>query len=376
MGGALRILQVGKLSLDEPFQGFIPARSESVQNQKSHDRLLKKISDFKYQAARNLFASAITEQADLVLLAGKLCTDENDPRPFWFLQEQFEQLRKHQIEAVCVDTTNHFCWPKTVSLPENVRVIDRNESLEFQVRRNSQSIWITWNSHREDVVRPQDNKIEIRLDEKAGCVTAVSYRPASKSRFERIPVHDLQASSFSEAGPHQATLVEVDGLRGVSSSPVLTESIACETLKVEIQPSETLSQLSDRLAEELRQLERRQNRTSVPTLLRIELSVSPKRLAFSLDFSRQRELLSTLQDHASRNGSRVWPCRIEIDPNGSDQRNLGAALPIQVAFNELAELTLRDVNAPLDAHSLKMNQQTFQRQKSQVALRIPNILAE
>lgn len=376
MGGALHILQAGELCLDEPLSEF----SLEIPHNFRNSGLQSSIINARYQAARNLFEAAITDRVDLVLLAGKLCINEDDPRPYWFLQEQFTQLSKHRIVVVCVETRNSFRWPSTIPLPDNVRIIDRKEPIELHVYRNNHMVSLHWHNEKEEVGRKRESDFNIKLHEKGGCLTSIGYCFSCDDEHESIPVHAIQASSLSQAGPFQATLVEVNELADISTTPVRTEAVACESLPVDIRPGETLPQLRNRLIEEIHEFETRRGLTSIPTLLKISLRVSlstpSKRPSFTLNLASQRELLFAVQEDACEPRSRIWPCRIEVEACRSEQLDFDESMPIQIAFKELAGLTLSEVSDHLDRQPLNMNQQLFQRLKSQVALRIPNCLAE
>ncbi len=379
MGGALRILQAGELCLDEPLRGF----SSELPHIFQFNGLQCSLIDARYQAARNLFEAAISERVDLVLLAGKLCTHENDPRSYWFLQEQFAQLLKHRIVVVCVETTNSFRWPSTIPLPENVRVINRDQSKEIDVDRMSRPLSFDWHkeeqsSESKNAGRQQSLGFSVQLHERGGCITNVSYGSPPNNELDRVPIHALQASSLSQSGPFQATLVEFDGVTGYSSTPVRTEAVACETWHFDVQQNETISHLRDRLIEELCDSECRRGLTSVPTLLGISLSVSSLSESTSLTFdpSSQRELLSAIQNGVREKQLKIWPCRVEIEASTLKQQLLNESLPIQIAFHELAELNMSEATDDLDRQALNINQQSFQRLKSRAALRIPNLLAE
>lgn len=101
------------------------------------DHLRSIFLEAPYQAAEQIFETALAEQVDALLLAGDVvCLERAGPRAAVFLLEQFRRLADHGITVYWaggnVDPPD--AWPPNTPLPENVHVfpVGRVESFEHE----------------------------------------------------------------------------------------------------------------------------------------------------------------------------------------------------------------------------------------------------
>src|SRR5687767_3143974 len=141
---SLRLVHASDLHLERPLYGLaeIP------------DHLRELLIDAPYQAAEQVFETALAENADAVLLAGDvLNVDRAGPAAIVFLLDQFARLGDRGIAIYwaggAADFPDH--WPRSVPLPQNVHVfpVGRVETLDL-VRGDDVIARIQGTSCRED----------------------------------------------------------------------------------------------------------------------------------------------------------------------------------------------------------------------------------
>lgn len=132
----MRFLHAADLHLDTPFVG-INAFSKELQ---------KRLQDSTYQAARNLFNTALKEQVDFVILAGDIFDDtDSSLKAQMFLRDEFEKLNQANI-AVYLVYGNHDYYRNNfavVNFPENVHVFDQDVSTKTLVTADGVKVGIT-----------------------------------------------------------------------------------------------------------------------------------------------------------------------------------------------------------------------------------------
>src|SRR5688572_18934657 len=129
----LRLVHASDFHLELPLYGLaeIP------------DHLRELLIEAPYQAAEQVFETALAEDVDGVLLAGDvLNVDRAGPPAIVLLLDQFSRLGDRGIQVYwaggAVDVPD--LWPRSVALPENVHVfaIGRVETLDLV--RSSETI--------------------------------------------------------------------------------------------------------------------------------------------------------------------------------------------------------------------------------------------
>ncbi|MBT5019955.1 MAG: hypothetical protein HON04_14565 [Planctomicrobium sp.] len=365
MGGALRILQVGELRLNNPLKGDLSSFSAEIQAQ---------ILNAKFKAAEKLFAAAITEQVDLVLLTGSPTDPQGGSRPYWFLQQEFEQLAKHGIKVVCVESTDTFYWPAEIHLPENVNVITRDQSIGFRLAANQPPVEFEWETSETSEAYDSRIGFNLRLMEVGGQVTSVSYSAHENQTPRTVEVHLPQPESPQECDSFEGTLVEVSPETGVTDSPIQSQVVCWESAKLIVSECQSFTSIQEQLDVELEKLERTRGQKSVPTLLTIFLklkSIDDLKLTHDLLRSLQGKLL---QKAIERNSS-LWPKQIVIE-HASLSYSGRESSALRVACDELSSMQIDEVYENLDVHALEFESSSFENSRRIVAQRLPYLMNE
>jgi DNA repair exonuclease SbcCD nuclease subunit len=128
----LRFLHAGELNLGVPLFGVggLPYHLRSM------------MVSARYRAAERVFAAAIEQRVDFVLLVGGVFGDSTTgPRASWFLAAQCEALRRHGIPVYWFESpavSNR--WSDYVPLPANVFVGDPQTGQSFEYARNGRTV--------------------------------------------------------------------------------------------------------------------------------------------------------------------------------------------------------------------------------------------
>ena len=132
----MKFLHAADLHLDTPFVGINDFSKE----------LQKKLQDSTYQAARNLFSTAVKEQVDFVILAGDIFDDtDSSLKAQMFLRDEFEKLKQAGI-AVYLIYGNHDYYRNNfavVNFPENVHIFGQDVSTETLMSSDGVKVGIT-----------------------------------------------------------------------------------------------------------------------------------------------------------------------------------------------------------------------------------------
>lgn len=130
---ALRLVHASDLHLERPLYGLaeIP------------DHLRELLRDAPYRAATQVFDTALTENADAVLLAGDVVDlSRAGPRAIVYLREQFERMRARDIAVYwaggIIDPPD--AWPPAVPLPDNVIVFPVGRVEQYEIKRGNEVI--------------------------------------------------------------------------------------------------------------------------------------------------------------------------------------------------------------------------------------------
>lgn len=132
----MKFLHAADLHLDTPFVGINDFSKE----------LQKKLQDSTYQAARNLFDTALTEEVDFVILAGDIFDDtDSSLKAQMFLRDEFEKLNQADI-AVYLIYGNHDYYRNNfavVNFPENVHIFEQDVSTKTLTTSDGVKVGIT-----------------------------------------------------------------------------------------------------------------------------------------------------------------------------------------------------------------------------------------
>jgi hypothetical protein len=244
------------------------------------DHLRDVLLEAPYQAAEQVFETALAEDADAVLLAGDvLHVDRAGPPAIVLLLDQFARLGDRGIPVFWAGGTVDVpdSWPRSVALPSNVHVfpIGRVETLDV-ARAGDAIARVQGTSCRED------GEVETRgfhRDVHGLFTVGVAHGTSDSAGHEGDRVHYMalggrhqqqtvdhepglahycgtpQGRCPSELGPHGCTVVTVDESGRAKTKFVATDVVRWIDQSLEISASTRQEQLHDRMVERLEKLQ-------------------------------------------------------------------------------------------------------------------------
>ena len=266
----LRLLHASDFHLELPLYGLaeIP------------DHLRDLVIEAPYQAAEQVFETALAEDVDAVLLAGDILNvDRAGPPAIMLLLEQFARLGDRGIPIYwaggAVDVPDS--WPRSVPLPKNVHVfpVGRVETLDL-VRGGEVVARVQGTSCREG------GEVEARgfhRDAHGLFTVGVAYGTDDSAGHEGDRVHYMalggrhrhetvdherglahycgtpQGRGPNETGPHGCTLVSVDEGGRATIRFIATDAVRWCREAIEVTASMRSEQLFERLVERLEKLQ-------------------------------------------------------------------------------------------------------------------------
>jgi DNA repair exonuclease SbcCD nuclease subunit len=265
----LRLVHASDLHLERPLYGLADVP----------DHLRHLLIESPHHAAEQVFETALTEDADAVLLAGDvLDVDRAGPPAIVLLLDQFARLNDRGIPIYwaggVVDGPD--TWPRSVSLPPNVHVfpIGRVESLDL-VRAGELVARVQGTSCRDD------GEIETRgfhRDAHGLFTIGVAHGTSDSTGHEGDRVHYMalggqhlqqtvdhepglahycgtpQGRCPTETGPHGCTVVTVDETGRAKTRFVPTDAVRWIEQAIEVTATTRSEQLHERMVERLEKL--------------------------------------------------------------------------------------------------------------------------
>lgn len=265
----LRLVHASDLHLERPLHGLAEVP----------DHLRDLLIEAPYQAAEQVFETALAEDADAVLLAGDvLDVDRAGPPAIVLLLDQFARLNDRGIPVYwaggTVDVPDN--WPRSVSLPPNVHVfpVGRVESLDLV--RAGQTI-----ARVQGISRGVDGGIEARgfhRDAHGLFTIGIAHGTSDSAGHEGDRVHYMalggrhlqqtvdhepglahycgtpQGRDPSETGPHGCTIVTVDETNRAKTKFIATDALRWLEQSIEVTATTRSEQLHDRMVERMEKL--------------------------------------------------------------------------------------------------------------------------
>lgn len=334
----LRFLHAGAFRLDEPLDGL----SEPP------PAWIDLLADAPYLAARQVFAAALAEEVDFVVLAGQLLDPHRaGPRGMAFLLEQFDQLAARQIAVYWAagDADHWGQWPNGCELPENVHVFSDGHAEEVEHLRHGEKVATI-------VGRSGGSKTLIKgadfLDDQARYTVAVASGRPDRKALARHPAdywalgantsretyfskprhaHDAgspQGRSESESGPHGCTLVRVANGR-TTLTPLACDAVRWSHLSIEAPRPATIDSLESAMDEQAKRLVVDADR---PQLVVWDIEGVERLEGAGRDGRWRHELATRLRRKHAVGDSGVWTVRVD------------AAIPDEPPEQWLAENTM------------------------------------
>ena len=236
----VRFLHAGALNLGAPLFGIggLPYHLRSL------------MVNARYRAAERVFAAAIAQRVDFVLLAGNVLNDaDTSPRPCWFLAAQCENLLRHGIPVYWVEAPGAgHRWSDYVPLPANVFLGPAHPCASFEYKRHGRTaarifVGSEASSAAADANVPQIAVLPEGIDGLPLSPVGVDYW-ALGGRMSAGTVPSIsglaqfagttQGHSPLEGGPRGCALVSIDRHRACISEFVETESVLWHSERVRV----------------------------------------------------------------------------------------------------------------------------------------------
>ena len=253
MGAVAELSLPGEPPMPSPVLKFIHASDFHLERQihgisEIPRHLRDALVDAPYRAVEGVFAAALVEEVEFVVLSGDiLAVDEMGPRSLLFLVEQFERLADRGIPVYWavgrIDPPAR--WQLASLLPENIHRFPGSTRQFLHRRDNAASVRLlgSTDSGRSmvravDYQRPDDDLFTIALgygacDPVALSQTGVDYwalggqhqrQCVQRTPSIHYPGNTAGPLSQRVRAPHGCTLVEVNAEGDISTSPLVTDA--------------------------------------------------------------------------------------------------------------------------------------------------------
>ena len=270
----LRFVHTSDLHLERPLGGVAQVP----------DHLRELFLDAPFQAAAQVFETALSEHADALLLAGDvLDVDLVGPRAVVFLQEQFQRLADHNIPVywACGNVDPAESWPASLPLPENVHIFPVGHVQEFEIHRDGETV-----AKIQGISRNQGSPLDdsgFHRDPHGLFTVGVSHGTAASPGTEGDRVHYMalggqhhrqtvdqspgiahycgspQGRTPEETEAHGCTVVTVNDSAQVKTSFVATDTLRWITETVEVTAGTDEDALMSQLEARIRKLQTKHN---------------------------------------------------------------------------------------------------------------------
>lgn len=362
----LRLVHSSDLRIDRPLYGLTEASEE----------LRRLMRDAPLEAAERVFDTALSENADALLLAGDILDARRaSPRVVSFLLNQFSRLEKRGIQVFwaggLLDPPDG--WPRTERLPDNVVVFPTSRVESHELRRDGKVI-----ANLQGVSRAGDREVDasgFRRDAHGKFTVGVAYgtSDAPGKEGDRVDYMALggrsrratvdhepgvahyagspQGRSPVEPGPSGCTVVQVDEAGKAKTRFIATDVVRWQEETIEFTAGTTDEQLQTRLRERLDKIRGKAQGVHQLIAWRLE-GVGPLIARLRAD-GLAGELLADLQKQAGREKPLCWtyavdcPSRYEPPHEQLDQETILGDLLRQVQVLGRSEAFVLDLGGML-----------------------------
>ncbi len=239
-GQHFRFLHAGDFALDVPLAA-VPSAPASLR---------ELLIDAPYLAAERVFAAAIEERADFLVLSGDLVDlKAASPRALAFLLDQFHKLDAAGIAIywACGRLDPVQDWPAIAHLPKSVQVFPSLEAEELSHFRGDRPVANIVGRSWHGTAQVQVGKFAGDTDGLTTIVVAYGQADADRMIEEEVDYWALgsqpqrrslgsahrvvhypgspQGRSLAESGPHGCTLVHVGGDRAIRTQFIPTDAV-------------------------------------------------------------------------------------------------------------------------------------------------------
>lgn len=289
-----------------------------------------------FYAARQVFETVLSENADALLLSGDLLNCElAGPRGVVFLRDQFERLREHGIPVywACGEVDAADTWPASAKLPPNVHIFPVGRVENIDLVRSGKAVARIQGISRTPGVAPDDSGFH---HDALGLFTVgVAYGSAASAgnegdrvdymalggRHERQTVDQSpgiahycgtpQGRSPAETGPKGCTLVYVDDAGQVKTSFVATDAVRWITEEVEITAGTDEDALMLQIEERIGKLQTKH--TGSELLVTWHISGRGGVLNHIRSGGISDKMVEVLRERFANHKPRIWTVAIECD---------------------------------------------------------------
>lgn len=294
------------------------------------------LRDAPYQAAEQVVETALTENADALLLSGEIVdVDQAGPRAVVFLLDQFRRLEARGIRVFWAGglSDRPDRWPPSTLLPENVTVFPVGRVETHNLERDGKIVARIQGASRGEG-KPIDSSgfhsdAHGRYTVAVACGTSdsagkegdrVDYMAlGGRARRKTVDVEPgiahycgtQQGRSPDETGPAGCTVVQVDDERKTTTRFVSTDAVRWAQETVEFTANVTLEDLRSRLRDRLEKL--RAKARDVDQLVAWNLIGAGELLTQLRPDGLCAELLDELQKFDGRQSPACWSYRVECD---------------------------------------------------------------
>lgn len=322
----LRLVHASDLRIDRPLHGLSQAP----------DDLRELLRDAPRQAAERVFDTALTENADALLLAGDVIDLKRAaPRDIHFLCEQFSRLEKRGVAVFwsggLIDPPD--AWPRSQHLPSNVTVFPVGRVESHDLLREGVPVACV-----QGISRPSDREVDasgFRRDAHGRFTVGVAYGTSDApgkegdrvdymalgGRVRRATVdHEPGVAHYAgspqgrcpeEAGPSGCTVVQVDENGKAKTRFVATDMVRWQEETLEFTVGVTPDQLRTRLRERLDKVRSRSKGVDQLVAWRLQ-GVGPLIAELRGD-GLAGELLEDLQAYAGNQQPICWSYAVRCD---------------------------------------------------------------
>ncbi len=337
------------------------------------EHLRRAFVEAAYRAAEKVFDTALTAQADFLLLVGDvLDPDLAGPRGCVFLAEQCARLAQRGIQVYWAGGRSDHAelWPAGLDLPTNVHLFPRGQVARVLHERDEEPLAELLGISRGERkrIRPAD----FAGDAGSPFTIAVTYGSSDGEGMSGRPVHywalggeharrtlttspavahysgTPQGRRPRDSGPRGCTLVQVDESARVRTSFVATDVLRWQDERVLVTQHTTREQLERQMVERAAAL---WGTGLGPDMLVSWTIVGSSALGAKLQWgTMETDLLSRLRNEYGSRRPALWSvriapdCRVELPEKWYEQESL---------LGEMLR-TLRSLNAP-DAAPLDLN---------------------
>lgn len=300
------------------------------------EHLRELLRDAPYLAAEQVVETALTENADALLLAGDILdVEQAGPRAVVFLLEQFKRLEARGIRVFWAGglSDRPDTWPPSTPLPENVTVFPVGRVETHNLERDGKVVARVQGASRGEG-RPIDSSgfhadAHGRYTVGVACGTSdsagkegdrVDYMAlGGRARRKTVDVDPgiahycgtQQGRSPAETGPAGCTVVQVDAERKTTTRFVSTDAVRWAHETLEFTAGATEDDLRSRLRDRLEKL--RAKARDVDQLVAWNLVGAGPLLVRLRPGGLCDELLAELQKFDGRQSPACWSYRVACD---------------------------------------------------------------